>query len=224
LCARSTMPSVTRSPIDVAVSTTAPAARFTRATGLLLEPSELEPPRFAEDRLEDARLPDDFFAEERFADDFLADDFFAEDFFADDFLADDFFADERLADDFLADDFFADDFLADDFFADDFFADDFLADDFFAEDFFALLLRAPLRAPPVFDVAAALEARVARRAVPLLRRADDLRVDLPPVDFERVAMSLLLVEEVCLAGTQELGTERHQRNGSARNSRQFEVY
>jgi hypothetical protein len=233
------MPSVTRSPIDAAVSTTAPAARFTRATGLLLEPSELAPPpppRLADDRFADARFADARFGDDRFADARLAEDFFAEDFFAEDFLAEDFFAVERFADDFFADDFRAEDFFADDFFADarfaeDFFADERLADDFladerFADDFFAPPLRALLlRAPPVLEVAAAPEVRMLRRAVPLfLLRDDDLRVDVPPEDFERVAMSLLLVEEVCLAGTQELGTQRHQRNGSARNSRHFDDY
>jgi hypothetical protein len=222
------MPSVTRSPIDAAVSTTAPAARFTRATGLLLDPSELA--RFDEAFFAGARFADDFLAEDFLAEDFFAEDLFAEDFFAEAFFAEDFLADDFLAEDFLAEDFFADERFAverfaDDFFADDFLADDFFAEDFFAEDFFALPLRALLfRAPPVFEDAAAPEVRMLRRAVPLLPRDDEVRVDLLPEDFERVAMSLLLVEEVCLAGTQELGTQRHQRNRLARNSRHFEVY
>jgi len=194
------------------VSTTAPAARFTRATGPLVDPSELdpppplrllleapvrEPPRFAADarlpeerlldaRLLDARLPEDFFAEPRLLEARLL-DFFADPRFDARLL--DFFADDRFADDFFADDFFADERFAVERFAEDFFAEDFFADERFdppldlrAEDFFA----PPLRAP-VFFVADAPEVRVLRRAVPRLR------VDVLPEDLERVAIGELLV-------------------------------
>ncbi|AHG88048.1 hypothetical protein J421_0511 [Gemmatirosa kalamazoonensis] len=188
------------------MSTTAPAARFTRATGPLVDPSELdppplrllleaparEPPRFAadarlpEERLLDARLPEDFFAEPRLLEARLL-DFFADPRF--DARLVDFFADDRFAEDFFADDFFAEERFADERFAEDFFAEDFFADERFdppldlrAEDFFA----PPLRAP-VFFVADAPEVRVLRRAVPRLR------VDVLPEDLERVAIGELLV-------------------------------
>lgn len=225
-----------------AVSTTAPAARRTRFTAPLLPPSE-PPPDEPPDELPEAlrlRAPprDDEparFDDERFALPLLARlllERFVEDFFAEARLVEDFFAVERLVDArfveppaarlleprfalapprdddeprfdapvaLRADDFFADDFLAEDFFADDFFADDLRPDD--------------LRAPPVFEEADAPDARVRRRAEP-----EDLLFDVLPEDFERVAMRELLVEEVCPAGTQELGTQRHQRNDFARNS------
>jgi hypothetical protein len=197
-------PSATRPPIEAAVSTTAPAARFTRATAEvppLLPPSELPPPlldelllfeadapRFADDLRPppDARLALDFFAEDFFALARLALDFFAPPREAeDDFLADDFLAVERFALDFFADDFFAVERLALDFFAEARFADDFLAEDFFADDlrpddFFA----DDLRPEDFFADAAAF--RVVRRAVPLLR------VDVLP-DLDRVAMKCSVV-------------------------------
>jgi hypothetical protein len=179
LCIRSPSPSVTRSPIDVAVSTTAPAARFTRATGPLLPPSEpppaLDPPLDAAPR--DDRFAEDFFADERFADERFAEDFFADDRFAEDFFAEDFFALLFFADERFAPPFFADARLAEDFFAEDFFAEDFFADDFFA--------------PPFFAAAAPR---------PVLRRAMPLRRDVPllPEDFDRVAIKTLLVRKCAL--------------------------
>jgi hypothetical protein len=204
------------------VSTTAPAARRTRVTAPLLPPSDddasldelLDAPRRAPPRFEaDARFverraldffAEDFFAEERLALDFFAEDFFADERFADDFFAVAFFAEERFALDFFALDFFAEPFFADERFVLDFFADDRLAEERFADD-----LRAP---PALFEVAAAPDFML-RRAIPLFRVLLE--------DFERVAMGLLLCEEVCPAGMQELGTERHLRNTFVRNSTPF---
>jgi hypothetical protein len=92
---------------------------------------------------------------------------------------------------------------------------DFRALDLRADDFFA----PPLRVPPLV-AADAPDARVLRRAAPLRR---DPPFDVLPEDFERVAIGKLLLKAVCPAGTQELGTERHQRNGFVRISWPFDA-
>ena len=200
-CTSPPIPSVTRSPIEAAVSTTAPAARLTRFTAPLLPPSELPPPP-DEARLRDDFLADDFRAEVFRPDDedFRADDFFAEDFRAADLepprAPDDFLAVERFAVDFLAVDRFAVDRFAVERFAEDFLAEDFFAPPRFADDFFAEDFRPDdFRAPPVFDEAEAPDAREVRRAVPLLR--EDFRVDVPPEDFDRVAIGVAPVLRRC---------------------------
>lgn len=174
-------------------------------------------PRFDDDRFAEARFAEERFAVERFADDFFADDFFAVDRLLDERLADERLADDFFAVDFFADDRFAEDFFAVERLADERFAEpaderllelrfvlvpprdddedarfDAPPDDLRAEDFFADDLRPDdLRAPPVFDAAEAPDARVRRRAVPLLR-PEDLLFDVLPEDFERVAIRELL--------------------------------
>jgi len=202
LCMRSPIPSVTFSPSEVAVDTTAPAARFMVATGLValppldppLDPPEREPDDALRPRFEPPRPPPLFrapvlallepparepplFADARFDEDRFAEDFFADAFFAERLRAPPRFADERFAEDFFADDFFAARFAPR--FAPRFaarFAPPRFADDFFAPPRFADdFFAAPLRAP-VLDAADAPDARVLRRAAPLRRLAPLLRL------------------------------------------------
>ena len=90
-----------------------------------------------------------------------------------------------------------------------------------------------LVAVPPADRADAPVDRVLRRAVPLFafrappafRVPPALRVAVPllplPEDFERVAMRMLLVEEVCPSWMQDLGTQRHLLASCARNFSPF---